>query len=202
MTTQSIENSFYVDTPKAKPKSQLDMETFMRLLTVQLSTQNPLEPMNDRDFFAQMAQLGTVQGMDNLNKSMDVSRVQSMMGKLVTAVRPDGTGSVTGIVKSLDTRNGETYIGIQEPNGGVVQVKPDAIQSVSYGNDISTAAGMMGKKVTGYIEKTVNGQPTVVEFSGTVQSVQLKNGQYWLNVKNDKGETVPMLMDAVTKVEA
>ncbi|MFQ3677797.1 MAG: flagellar hook capping FlgD N-terminal domain-containing protein, partial [Fimbriimonadaceae bacterium] len=38
-----------------KSKSELNMEMFLRLLVTQLQNQNPLEPMNDRDFFAQMA---------------------------------------------------------------------------------------------------------------------------------------------------
>lgn len=119
-----------------KSKSQLDLDTFLQLLAVQLATQNPLEPMNDRDFFAQMAQLGQVQGMDNLQTSMEVTQASALIGKTVTAVRPmteSGSGYnslVTGKVETMTVKNGERFLGIKEANGGIVEVKMTAIQQV------------------------------------------------------------------------
>jgi flagellar basal-body rod modification protein FlgD len=113
------------------------MSTFIKLLSVQLSNQNPMEPMNDRDFFAQMAQLGTVQGMGNLQKSMEIQQASALLGKTVTAVRPmtEGTtGSndlVTGQVVGLNVKNGENLLVLQQVDGGLVEVKMGAIQSVS-----------------------------------------------------------------------
>lgn len=128
--------SYYGVTPKTA-KSELDMDTFMRLLTVQLANQNPLEPMNDRDFFAQIAQLGTVQGIDKLKSSIDVSQATNLMGKTVTALRPmteSGLGensTVTGIVRRLTVRGGEHILGIQEPDGGIVEVKMAHVREVT-----------------------------------------------------------------------
>jgi len=105
----------------------LDMQTFLVLLSVQLSTQNPLEPMSDRDFFAQMAQLGQVQGMDALRNSMDAAQATSMIGKKITAVRPfTMTGSqdqlVVGTVKKVVMQDGVYYLNVEEANGGIAQV--------------------------------------------------------------------------------
>lgn len=107
--------------------SMLDMQTFLVLLSVQLSTQNPLEPMSDRDFFAQMAQLGQVQGMDALRNSMDAAQATSMIGKKVTAVRPfTMTGGqdqlVVGTVKKVVMQDGVYYLNVEEANGGIAQV--------------------------------------------------------------------------------
>lgn len=126
----------YFGINKVEPKSKLDTNAFIRLLTVQLQHQNPLEPMNDRDFFAQMAQLGTVEGLGSVQKSLDVAQAASLMGKTVVAVRPmSETGSgynelAEGVVTNLTVRNGEYYIGIKEANGGMVDVKMSAIQQV------------------------------------------------------------------------
>lgn len=123
-------------TPPTPQRSELDMHTFMMLLTTQLANQNPLEPMNDRDFFAQMAQLGTVQGMDKLKQSMDVSQAAGLMGKTVTAVRPMTEGSsgtndlVTGVVTRLTVVNGEYYLGLKQADGGFVDVKMGNIQQI------------------------------------------------------------------------
>lgn len=207
MPVTPVDGANYFGAKPATPKAKLDMDTFMRLLTVQLANQNPLEPMNDRDFFAQMAQLGTVQGLDQMKSSLDVTKAQGLMGKLVTAVRPQDasnvgtTDTVTGTVKSMTVKNGDYYLGIQEPNGGIVQVKMDAIISVSPNNDINAMSSMIGKQVKGFVEQVEpNGQKKVVEFEGRVKSVTLKNGQYYLTVENDKGQKVQMLADAVTSV--
>ncbi|HZH98626.1 MAG TPA: flagellar hook capping FlgD N-terminal domain-containing protein [Fimbriimonadaceae bacterium] len=128
-------------------KSGLDMHTFLQLLTVQLATQNPLEPMSDRDFFAQLAQLGTVQGIDKLRESMDVAQASQIMGKTIVAVRPftdTGTGAneiVTGVVKRLTVRNGEYFLGVQEANGGMVEVRMSNIQSIAMTEARTTGTG-------------------------------------------------------------
>ncbi len=116
-------------------KSELDMETFMRLLTVQLANQNPLEPMNDRDFFAQMAQLGQVQGLDKLQSSMDMTQATSLIGKTVSAVRPidDNSGFsslVTGVVDRMTIRDGKTILGLKEADGGIVEVEIGNIREI------------------------------------------------------------------------
>jgi len=126
---------YYGDRPMPA-KSELDMETFMRLLTVQLANQNPLEPMNDRDFFAQMAQLGQVQGLDKLQTSMDMTQATSLIGKEVSAVRPmtetnDGFNSlVTGVVERITVRDGNTILGLREGNGGIVEVQIGNVREI------------------------------------------------------------------------
>jgi len=135
---QSLDTSFYKETPRVEPKAELDISTFIRLLTVQLANQNPLEPMSDRDFFAQMAQLGQVEGMDKLKDSMEMTQASALMGKSVTALRPmtdDGSGGengmVTGKVVRLSVRQGEQYLGLQEADGGIVDVRMSAVREVS-----------------------------------------------------------------------
>lgn len=135
---QSLDTSFYKETPRVEPKAELDISTFIRLLTVQLANQNPLEPMSDRDFFAQMAQLGQVEGMDKLKDSMQMTQASALMGKSVTALRPmtdDGSGGengmVTGKVVRLSVRQGEQYLGLQEADGGIVDVRMSAVREVS-----------------------------------------------------------------------
>lgn len=133
----SIAGSTTAKTPAVQPKSQLDMQTFLKLLTVQLANQNPLEPMGDRDFFAQLAQLGQVQGIDKLQASMDMSQAAGLIGKTVTAVRPMTDSGltentlVTGVVTRVSVVNGERIIGVKEANGGIVDVKINNIQQVS-----------------------------------------------------------------------
>jgi flagellar basal-body rod modification protein FlgD len=136
--------------------SQLNMDTFLALLTVQLSTQNPMEPMNDRDFFAQLAQLGQVQGTEQMNRQLgnfgdllnaglgamglsiqDLTMLQSsaLVGKGVTAThKVEGqTDPVefNGKVERVFFKDGQVRLSIKE-NGTdkIIEVGIDELKSV------------------------------------------------------------------------
>lgn len=53
-----------------KPKNDLDKDAFLKLLTTQLSNQDPLNPIEDKEFIAQLAQFSSLEQMQNLNKTL------------------------------------------------------------------------------------------------------------------------------------
>jgi flagellar basal-body rod modification protein FlgD len=118
------------------PKNSIDMSMFLRMLTTQLANQNPLSPMDDASFFGQIAQLGTVQGMDNLTKENQISEATALLGKTITAVRDTNDSLstsdplVSGTVTGMALQNGNYYLSVREANGGIVQVQMGNIQSV------------------------------------------------------------------------
>src|SRR4051812_41460598 len=89
-----LQNTNVNQTVIPKAKNTIDMAVFLRMLTTELSNQNPLQPMDDASFFGQIASLGTVQGMDTLTKEMQVSEASALIGKTVVATR-DMTDSIT-----------------------------------------------------------------------------------------------------------
>ncbi len=55
---------------KVKPnKQELGQEAFLKLMTTQLTHQDPNKPMENGDFLGQMAQFSTVEGIGDLNES-------------------------------------------------------------------------------------------------------------------------------------
>jgi len=52
-------------------RNDLDKDAFLRLLTTQLSNQDPLNPIEDREFIAQLAQFSSLEQMVSLNKTLD-----------------------------------------------------------------------------------------------------------------------------------
>jgi len=54
-----------------KDKNELGQAEFLELMTAQLKFQDPLEPMENGDFIAQMAQFGTVSGIGDLNTAFN-----------------------------------------------------------------------------------------------------------------------------------
>lgn len=179
------------------------MEQFMQLLTVQLENQDPLDPMNDRDFFAQMAQLGQVQGMDNLIKSSQLQQAQQLMGKTVTAVQPmtdssSGQASlVTGVVSRISVKNGVYYLGVQEADGGIADVTMGSLQNVQPDQSINNFTDLIGKNVKA-VGLDANGQTITV--SGPVISVEMINGQAVADVHNSDGKTVSVAVSSLQKI--
>lgn len=51
--------------------SMLSKESFLKLLITQLKYQNPLEPLSNTDFIAQMAQFSALEELQNANKNLE-----------------------------------------------------------------------------------------------------------------------------------
>ncbi len=51
--------------------SELGLETFLKLMVTQLNNQDPFKPMENGEFLGQIAQFGTVTGLDKLNASFN-----------------------------------------------------------------------------------------------------------------------------------
>ena len=71
-------------------KDSLSKEDFLKILVVQLTHQDPTNPMEDREFIAQMAQFSSLEQMQNLNREfarvadlIALSQATSLIGKIV-----------------------------------------------------------------------------------------------------------------------
>lgn len=51
--------------------SSLGKDAFMKILIAQLQNQDPTNPMNDREFIAQMAQFSSLEQMQNMTKAVE-----------------------------------------------------------------------------------------------------------------------------------
>ncbi|WP_052723810.1 flagellar hook capping FlgD N-terminal domain-containing protein [Paenibacillus wulumuqiensis] len=93
-----------VKTAAANPKTELGQDQFMALLVAQLKNQDPMSPMDNSQFIAQMAQFSSLtqltkigEKLDNLKGSVDTSLGASseLIGKKVTWLN-EATDSKTG----------------------------------------------------------------------------------------------------------
>jgi flagellar basal-body rod modification protein FlgD len=81
----------------------LDESDFLMLLITELANQDPLDPLDDRDFIEQMAQLNTLSETMELNENvltMHMLQATSLVGREVEAVGPNGEhvqGNVTEV---------------------------------------------------------------------------------------------------------
>ena len=72
-------------TTTRQPNNDLDRDAFLRLLITQLQHQDPLNPMDDRDFIAQMAQFSALEQMVQLNATFERTQAFGMIGKIIDA---------------------------------------------------------------------------------------------------------------------
>lgn len=71
-------------------KKDLDKDAFLKLLVSQLKHQDPMKPMDDTSFIAEMAQFSSLEQMQNMNKLLEaqqsfgaLSQASNMIGKYV-----------------------------------------------------------------------------------------------------------------------
>lgn len=95
--------------------SGLGRDEFLRLLTTQMRYQNPLDPLKDADFIAQLAQFSSLEGIQNLNSSFaDMVLMQGLtqgaglIGRTVVFDREGNT--VRGTVDSLQVSGGKVHL--------------------------------------------------------------------------------------------
>ena len=93
-------------------KTALGQADFLKLLTAQLSAQDPMEPMQNTEFISQMANFTSLQNSQSLLDSFksfqaqqSIASAPSYLGKYVTLNDPS-LGPVSGIVDSVSMANG------------------------------------------------------------------------------------------------
>jgi|SRR5579884_862847 len=109
------------------PSQQLGANQFLQLLTTELQNQDPLNPVDDTQSVAQLAQFSALQATQELNTSFQnfqsnfgVLQASSLIGKTVTVVSTDGTGNssnITGTVSTIAVQNGQPYFTMTGSNG-------------------------------------------------------------------------------------
>ena len=171
-----------------KPNDSLGQAEFLRLMTTQLANQDPLQPIQDADFIAQMAQFGTVNGITELQSSFDTlaSAMQSnqalqasvMVGRTVTTPSDINTlsdsGEMTGMV-NLPSNAQNVIVKISKPNG-------ELVQTLHLGEQ---AAGLNHYTWDGTLENNDQAEP------GTyVISAQMTNGEQSEAVQAFANDTV------------
>lgn len=80
MTTLNTQEDLFASLGLAKPQtaatpqndaSDLGLNTFLKLMVTQLNNQDPFKPMENGDFLGQIAQFGSVTGLEKLNQNFE-----------------------------------------------------------------------------------------------------------------------------------
>ncbi|MDD3853193.1 MAG: flagellar hook capping FlgD N-terminal domain-containing protein [Syntrophomonadaceae bacterium] len=137
---RSVDNSSNIS---AANKGILDKDDFLKLLITELKYQDPMEPMKDKEFIAQMASFTSLEQMKNLNTGFEklsglvtdnllpaiqLNQASSMIGKEVKYLNPETNEEqeegedeeqeklLSGIVSSVIMKDGQAYCVINGKN--------------------------------------------------------------------------------------
>ncbi|MDL2220240.1 hypothetical protein LJC55_01085 [Eubacteriales bacterium OttesenSCG-928-N14] len=207
-------------------KTELGKDEFLQLLVMQLANQNPLEPVSDTDFIAQMAQFSALEQMTSLNSSFNSGQAQQYIGKTVIVETQADAFSEPELVKGKVTgvlyQGGKNYIMMGDlafETTSIVGIVEDS-SATGVDNGILSSANLIGKTVTAKVEvkpePTEPGeeegeeQPTeetpkveYVTVSGVVQKVFMKDGQLYATIKlADSEELQDITLSSVEQISA
>lgn len=142
--TKQLYNQLGINKPQQNDKKandELGQAEFLELMTSQLKFQDPLEPMENGDFLAQMAQFGTVNGINELNtafsnmstafQSNQALQASTMVGRDVMLPGNQSqlgeTGSLHAAVDLQQPAN-RVVINITDTNGQLVHRMETGLQ--------------------------------------------------------------------------
>jgi len=132
----AISSTAAVGSSSLSQSSTIGIQDFLKILTSQLNNQDPLKPVDNQEFVAQIAQFATLEQSRQLNEKIDSlltvqSSVQSL-SLLGRTVDIDQNGfTVSGKVSALDVSTGNTLLTITTATGGVQSnISPSQIQNI------------------------------------------------------------------------
>lgn len=122
MATSAIDSASLASSTKA---AGLSMDDLLKLLMTELTYQDPLKPVENKDFLTQMAQFSSLDTTRQLNESIEkmlslqsLNQTVGLLGKTVDAV--NDTGTVSGQVTALQLVSGDPQVTIKTSTGEII----------------------------------------------------------------------------------
>jgi flagellar basal-body rod modification protein FlgD len=174
-TMQQIIDQTSSKANERKTGGELGKNDFLNLLVTQLRYQDPMKPVDDKEFIAQMAQFSSLEQMQNMNTTLAQSHAYSLIGKQVKAILTDETtkvqSAVEGEVTSIKMAGSKAFAVV---NGKDIPI--DKISDVTdkahttQNSNLAQYTNLIGFNVKGavYDSETSN----LIGVSGLVKAIQ------------------------------
>jgi len=106
-----IYTEYNVSNPQKMENTKLNRDDFLKLLVTQLRYQNPLEPMDNKEYIAQLAQFSSLEQMQNLNMQLASLSAICTIGKSAKAIIEQN--EIEGIIKGITFDKGQVSLIIE-----------------------------------------------------------------------------------------
>lgn len=202
--TISVDSNLFLSSVSKKertPTQSLGKDEFLKILMTQLQNQDPMKPMEDKEFISQMATFSSLEQMTNLNSTMksfidfqkksSITNFSNFIGKDISweKIIEDNDGSIletltgTGVVNSIDGRGTEPKLTLSD--GTSVAISEIKMVESSKNNQLESNTLLNASQLIGkLVSWNSNGQ----ENESMVESVQLKEGK--VNYSLTNGEII------------
>ncbi len=151
MAIDGISSSDPYSAAQTATTRQLDKNAFMKLLVSQLQNQDPMSPVANEDFVAQLATFSSLEQLEGLNQNMvasialnqsnavlsQLTQSSALIGKSVTWADYDTGAEHSGTVESVKIVDGLAVLridGEDVPLASVTEVQGDAEVPVDNGD--------------------------------------------------------------------
>lgn len=130
MNVSAIDYSAQVLTSGARQvRSELGKNDFLQLLVTQMRFQDPMKPMEDKEFVAQLAQFSALEQMMNVGLSSSLTYGISVLNKTVYATDLAGK-PVSGTAVSVRLVDGKPMIKVRPESGDLLEVELGRVTQV------------------------------------------------------------------------
>lgn len=100
-------NAFNSIAKDTRNTGQLGKNEFLKLLVTQLKYQDPMSPMNNESFIAQLAQFSSLESMQNIQQGFDGLQTYNLIGKTVIKINPQTLEQTQGVVSGVKQVSGK-----------------------------------------------------------------------------------------------
>ena len=116
-------------------QASVGLDDFLNIFLTQLNYQDPLEPVDNREFLAQLAQFSSVELANRTNETtsaiLDVSNLSQSIGLLGRTVNVQlETGSSSCEVIAMSLVQGQPRLSVKQADGSIISVSPTQVSSV------------------------------------------------------------------------
>ena len=88
--------------PTARPTT-MGQSDFIRLMTEQMKMQDPLEPVDNKEMIAQMAQFSSLAGINDINATLKA--IAAQLDKAIAATATNSAAAPAAAVNTTDPTN-------------------------------------------------------------------------------------------------
>ncbi|MBC2724113.1 flagellar hook capping FlgD N-terminal domain-containing protein [Desulfosporosinus sp.] len=143
-STSNTNNSTNGQSISNAVNTALGKDDFLKLLMTELKNQDPLQPLDNKDFISQMAQFSSLEQMNNVAKSMEdlsksmfnfaqqatLTQGAAMIGKWVGGINVTDSTPMEGVVEAVKWLDGEPTVQIRKSDGTLADLELNLVTLV------------------------------------------------------------------------